>query len=75
MENVAEMAKHHTTAASYCDNAAMHHKEAAKHLAAGNHEKAADHAVKADALVGEAINHTAAANKQHPPTGKKSCCC
>jgi uncharacterized membrane-anchored protein YhcB (DUF1043 family) len=75
MENAAEMSKHHTTAASCCDSAAMHHKEAAKHLAAGDPEKAADHAVKADALVGEAIQHTAQANKQHPSTGKKSCCC
>ena len=75
MENAAEMSKHHTTAASCCDGAAMHHKEAAKHLAAGDPEKAADHAVKADALVGEAIQHTAQANKQHPSTGEKSCCC
>ena len=75
MENVAEMSKIHTSAASCCDGAAMHHKEAAKHLAAGNPAKAADHAVKADALVGEAIQHTAAANKQHPPSSKKSCCC
>ncbi len=75
MENVAEMSKHHTTAASCCDSAATHHKKAAKHLAAGNPEKAAEHAVKADALMGEAIHHTAEANKQHPPTGKKSCCC
>lgn len=75
MENASEMSKHHTTAASCCDSAAMHHKEAAKHLAAGDPEKAADHAVKADALVGEAIQHTAKANKQHSSTGKKSCCC
>ena len=75
MENVTETSKHHTTAASCCDNASMHHKEAAKQLAAGNPEKAADHAVKADALVGEAIQHTAEANKHHPPTAKKACCC
>jgi hypothetical protein len=75
MDNVAEMSKHHTTAASCCDNAAMHHKEAAKQLAAGHPEKAADHAEKADALMGDAIQHTAAANKGHPQTGKKSCCC
>ena len=75
MENVAELSKHHTTAASCCGGAATHHEEAAKQLAAGNHEKAADHAAKADALMGEAIQHTAEANKQHPPSGKKSCCC
>jgi len=75
MSNVAEMTKLHNAAASCCDDAAMHHKEAAKHLAAGDAEKAAEHAVKADAMVGEAIHHTAEANKQHPPTGKKSCCC
>lgn len=74
MENVAEMSKRHTTAASCCDGAAKHHKKAAKHLAAGNPEKAADHAVKADALIGEAVQHTAEANKRHPPNGKKSCC-
>ena len=74
MENVTEMSKHHTTAASCCDGAAKHHKKAAKHLAAGNPQKAADHAVKADAVIGEAIQHTAEANKQHPATGKKSCC-
>jgi hypothetical protein len=74
IENVAEMSKHHTIAASRCDNAAKHHTEAAKQLAAGNPEKAADHAVKADALVGEAIQHTAKANKHHPQMAKKSCC-
>lgn len=75
MENAAEMSKHHTSAASCCDGAATHHKEAARQLAAGNPEKAADHAEKADALVGEAIQHTAEANKRHPASGKKACCC
>ena len=74
MENVAEMSMHHTSAASCCNDAAKHHKEAAKQLAAGNPKKAADHAAKADALPGAAIQHTAEANKQHPPTAKKSCC-
>jgi len=55
MENVAEMSKRHITAASCCDGSAKHHKKAAKHLAAGNPEKAADHAVKAEALIGEAV--------------------
>ena len=72
MNNAAEISKHHATAASCCDSAATHHKKAAKHLAAGNAAKAANHAVKADALVGEAILHTAAANKQHLPSSKKS---
>ena len=74
LENLSEMSKHHTSAASCCDSAAMHHKKAAKHLGAGRPEKALDHAVKADALVGEAIRHTAEANRRHPSGGKQSCC-
>ena len=72
MKSVTEISKHHLSAASSCDSAAKHHKKAAKHLAAGNAAKAADHAVKADALVGEVILHTAAANKVHTPLAKKS---
>jgi len=49
------MSKRQITAALCCDGAAKHNKKAAKHLAAGNPEKAADHAVKAEALIGEAV--------------------
>jgi hypothetical protein len=45
LENLAEISKHYTPAASCCENAAMHQLEAAQQLAAGNPEKAEDHAV------------------------------